>query len=41
MANVVAISDPCRVLREIGEHDREFYFRDKRMDPEVLKKAWE
>lgn len=40
-ANVVAVGNPCRVMREIGEHDREFYFRDKRMDPEVLKKAWE
>lgn len=26
-ANVVAVGSPCRVLREIGEHDREFYFR--------------
>lgn len=31
-ANVVAVGNPCRVLREIGEHDREFYFRDKRID---------
>ena len=38
-ANVVAVGNPCRVMREIGEHDREFYFRDKRMDPEVLKKS--
>ncbi len=25
-ANVVAVGNPCRVLREIGEHDREYYF---------------
>lgn len=31
-ANVVAVGNPCRVLREIDEHDREFYFRDKRID---------
>lgn len=31
-ANVVALGSPCRVLREIGEHDREYYFKDKRID---------
>lgn len=31
-ANVVAVGNPCRVLREIGEHDKEFYFRDRRVD---------
>lgn len=31
-ANVVAVGNPCRVLREIGEHDRAFYFKDKRID---------
>lgn len=30
-ANVVAVGNPCRVLREIGEHDREFYYRDRRI----------
>ena len=28
---VVAVGNPCRVMREIGEHDREFYFKDKRI----------
>ena len=23
--NVVAVGNPCRVLRKIGEHDREYY----------------
>lgn len=32
-ANVVAVGSPCRVMREIGEHDREFYYRDRRIDP--------
>ncbi len=31
-ANVVAVGNPCRVMREIGEHDREFYFKDKRIN---------
>lgn len=30
-ANVVAVDNPCRVLREIGEHDREFYYKDRRI----------
>lgn len=30
-ANVVAVGNPCRVLRPIGERDREFYFRDRRL----------
>lgn len=32
--NVVAVGNPCRVLREIGEHDREFYYKDRRIDVE-------
>lgn len=31
-ANVVAVGNPCHVLREIGEHDREFYFKDRRIE---------
>lgn len=30
--NVVAVGNPCRVLREIGERDREFYFKNQRID---------
>lgn len=29
-AHVVAVGNPCRVLREIGDKDREYYFRDKK-----------
>ena len=32
-AHVVAVGNPCRIMREIGEHDREFYYRDRRIDP--------
>lgn len=31
-ANVVAVGNPCRVMREIGEHDREYYFKNRRVD---------
>lgn len=31
-SNVVAVGNPCRVLREIGERDKEFYFRDRRIN---------
>ncbi len=30
-ANVVAVGNPCRVLREIGDHDREYYYRGRRI----------
>ena len=29
--NVVAVGNPCRVMREINEHDREFYFKDRKI----------
>ena len=31
-ANVVAVGNPCRVLREIGEHDKEYYYKDRKID---------
>ncbi|MWV42520.1 galactoside O-acetyltransferase [Paenibacillus sp. HJL G12] len=31
-ANVIAVGNPCRVLREITDHDREYYYKDKRFD---------
>ena len=37
-SGVVAVGNPCRVIREVGEHDREFYFRDRRIDPEIFEK---
>lgn len=30
--NVVAVGNPCRILREVNEHDKEYYFKDKRID---------
>jgi len=35
--NVVAVGNPCRVLREVGERDREYYFKDRKIDPELLR----
>jgi len=37
-ANVVAVGNPCRVMREVGPRDREFYFKNKRIDPEIFEK---
>ena len=37
-ANVVAVGTPCRVLREISEHDREFYFKDKKINWDEIRK---
>lgn len=28
-SDVVAVGSPCRVLRPIGEHDKQYYFRDR------------
>ena len=36
-SGVVAVGNPCRVLREVGQHDREYYWRDKKIDPEWIK----
>lgn len=34
--NVIAFGNPCRVIRTIGEHDREYYYKDRTFDPELL-----
>ena len=33
--NVCAAGNPCRVIREITEADRPFYYKDRRFDEEV------
>jgi len=35
-SNVVAVGNPCRVLRPVGEHDREYYFKDRKIDFEII-----
>ena len=37
-ANVVAVGNPCRVLRPVGEHDDQYYFRDRKIPPEIYEK---
>ena len=36
-SNVVAVGNPCRILREVGEYDREYYFKNRKI-PQTL---WE
>lgn len=36
-ADVVAVGNPCRVLRPINEHDREYYFRQQHIPEELIK----
>lgn len=31
-SDVVAVGNPCKVLRKISEHDREYYFKDRKID---------
>lgn len=31
-SNVVAVGNPCRVLRKINEHDKEYYFKNRKID---------
>lgn len=31
-ANVVAVGNPCRVLREINEHDKEYYYKNRKIN---------
>jgi len=34
--SVVAVGNPCRVLREVSEHDREFFYKNERIDWDEL-----
>lgn len=35
-SDVVAVGNPCKILREINEHDREYYFKDRKIDYSTL-----
>ena len=37
-AGVVAVGNPCKVLREVGEKDKIYYWRDKKIDWDELNK---
>ena len=30
--NVIAVGNPCRIVREITEDDRHYYFKDRKFD---------
>ncbi|MFM2480083.1 sugar O-acetyltransferase [Celerinatantimonas sp. YJH-8] len=34
--NVVAVGNPCRVLRDINEHDQTYYYQNRRLDETAL-----
>ena len=34
---VIAVGNPCKVVREITEEDKQYYYKDRKFDPE----AWE
>lgn len=38
-SNCVAYGNPCRVIREISDRDKQFYFRDKKFDEEFVLQA--
>ena len=35
-SGVVAVGNPCKVLRQVGEHDKIYYWRDKKIDWDEL-----
>lgn len=35
-ANVVAVGNPCKVMREITDHDREYYYKNLKIDYDDL-----
>lgn len=37
--NVIAVGNPCRVLRAVNDRDRAFYFKEKRIPPEILEQV--
>lgn len=36
-SNVVAVENPCRVLREVNERDKKYYFKDRKIEFSNLK----
>ena len=30
--NVIAVGNPCKIMREVNEHDKEYYFKDLKID---------
>ncbi len=38
-SDVVAVGNPCRVLRNVNEHDKEYYFKGRKMPPAIFDEA--
>ena len=36
-SNVVAVGNPCKVLREVNEDDKKYYFKNRMISKELLK----
>lgn len=36
-SNVVAVGNPCNILREVNDHDKEYYFKNKKINWENLR----
>ena len=34
--NVVAVGNPCRVLRKVGEHDKKYFYKNEEIDWETI-----
>lgn len=34
--NVVAVGNPAHILRKISQHDREYYFKNRKIEPELF-----
>ncbi len=34
--NMVAVGNPCKILRAVNEHDRECYFKDRKIDWKII-----
>ena len=35
-SNVVAVGNPCRVLREVGERDKKYFYKNEEIDWEII-----
>lgn len=35
-SGVVAVGNPCRILRQVTEHDREYYFKERKIPKELF-----
>lgn len=38
--NSVAVGNPCKVIREIGEHDQKYYYKNRKIEELDLKEEY-